>query len=194
MFSLCISDGFQISVHSLLTEKQDANLIRYWLDEFVRLGGSVPHEFICDMSPALLCAAVQSYGLKPSMPEYLNSLFNILNGLSGVKPGCFVRIDIAHFIKDVAKCKYLKNMRLKHRDFFIRSVVLMIKMKSLNEIKDHILAVMVVALSQTEGTFCVQNYLKILFLRGAIIILLRVISERLCVVGVIADFALNFHI
>lgn len=141
----------------MLTEKQDANLIRYWLDEFVRLGGSVTHEFTCDMSPALLCAAVQSYGLKPSMPEYLNSLFNILNGFDDVKPECFVRIDIAHFIKDVAKCKHLKNMRLKHRDFFIRSVALMIKMKCLNEIREHILAVMVVALSETEGMFYVLN-------------------------------------
>lgn len=157
LFSLCISDEFQVSVHSLLTEKQDASFIKYWLDEFVRMGGSVPNEFICDMSPALLSASVQSYGGKFGMSDYLNTLFRILTGGDDAKPRCFIRIDIAHFIKDVAKCKHLKDVRLKHRDFFIRSVVLMIKMRSLSEIREHILAVMVVAMSQTEGThsnFC----------------------------------------
>lgn len=117
----------------------------------MRLGGSVPNEFICDMSPALISAAVQAYGGKSSLPDYLNSLFNILNGGNDAMPKCFVRIDIAHFVKDVAKCKHLKAVRLKHRDFFIRSVVLLIKMKSLSEIRNHIYAIMVVAMSQTEG-------------------------------------------
>ncbi|KAJ6639272.1 NOF-FB transposable element [Pseudolycoriella hygida] len=150
LFSLCISDQFQISVHSSLTEKQDANFVKYWLEEFLRLGGSIPNEFICDMSAALLSAAVQAYGQKRSMLDYLNSLYNILNSINDVKPKCFVRIDIAHFIKDVATCNPLKNVRIKHRYFFIRSVALMLKMRSLSQIRNHILAVMVVASSQTE--------------------------------------------
>lgn len=127
----------------MLTEKQDASFIKYWLDEFIRLGGSIPNEFVCDMSAALLSAGVQAFGMKNSMSDYLNSLFNILNGVRDVKPTCFIRIDIAHFIKDVAKCDHLKNVRLKHRDFLIRSVALMIKMRSLTQIRDHILSIMV---------------------------------------------------
>lgn len=67
-----------------------------WLSEFLRLGGSIPIEFISDMSPALLSAAVRAFGLKSSMSDYGDSLINLLNGVNDVKPKCFIRIDIAH--------------------------------------------------------------------------------------------------
>lgn len=151
LYSLAISDIYQVSVASAFTEKQDMSFIHYFMNEWQRLGGSIPNEFISDMSPALLGAAVQSFGRKSSMVDYINSLFNLLTGVDDKKPNCFVRIDIAHFIKSVTSCKCLKNARIKHKDFFVRSVALMIKMRNLDEVKQHILEVLVVAMSSTEG-------------------------------------------
>lgn len=82
------------------------------------------------------------------MVGYMNSLFNLLEDQ---KPSCFVRIDIAHFIKNVTTCKPLKTARIKHKDFFVRSVAVMVKMNSLSEARQHILDVLVVAMSSTEG-------------------------------------------
>lgn len=151
LYSFVISDEYQVSVSSAFTEKQDMSFIKYYMDEWLRLGGSIPKEFIADMSPALLGAAVHTFGRKSSMVDYMNSLFNLLKGIDDQKPSCFVRIDIAHFIKNVTTCKPLKTARIKHKDFFVRSVALMLKMKSLSEARQHILDVLVVAMSSTEG-------------------------------------------
>lgn len=140
--------------------------IKHWMDEWLRLGGSVPNEFIADMSAALLGAAVQAYGRKSSMSSYMNSLFNLLNGKDDEKPNCFVRIDIGHFMKNVTTCNSLKTVRFKHKDFFIRSAALMIKMKDLMQARQHILEVLVVAMSTTEGEFsrskAIQFYFSII--------------------------------
>lgn len=129
------------------------NFISFWLSEWLRKGGSIPSEFVSDMALALIGAAVHVFGQKINVSDYINSLFDILNGKKGIKPSCFVRIDIAHFIKAVTTCKPLKNARIKHKDFFVRSIALMIKMKSLAEARNHILAVLVVAMSTTEGMY-----------------------------------------
>lgn len=148
LYTFAISDVYQVSVSSAFTEKQDMSFIKYYMDEWLRLGGSIPNEF---MSPALLGAAVHSFGRKSCMVDYINSLFNLLTGIDDRKPSCFVRIDIAHFIKNVTSCKALKTARIKHKDFFVRSMALMLKMKNLSEARQHILEVLVVAMSSTEG-------------------------------------------
>ena len=151
LYTFAISDGYQVSVGSAFTEKQDMSFINYLMDEWLRLGGSIPNEFIADMSPALLGAAVHSFGRKSTMVDYINSLFYLLTGIDDKKPSCFVRIDIAHFIKNVTSCKALKTARIKHKDFFVRSMAMMLKMKDLREVRQHILEVLVVAMSSTEG-------------------------------------------
>lgn len=145
----------------------NTNITSFWLGEWLRLGGEIPNEFVSDMAMAIIGAAVRAFSCRPSVVDYINSLFKLLNGEEEIIPKCFVRIDIAHFIKNVARCKPLKNTRVKHRDFFIRCVTLMIRMKSLSEAKEHILAVLVIAMSLTEGVFLflhfVSNYLLFSF-------------------------------
>lgn len=132
------------------------------MDEWLRLGGSIPKEFVADMSAALLGAAVAIFGRKTCMPSYTNSLFNLLSGINDEKPSCFIRIDIAHFIKKITTSNSLKTARIKHKDFFIRSVALMIKMRDILEARQHILEVLVVAMSSTEGELISTFYVNLL--------------------------------
>lgn len=156
LYSFVISDEYQVSVHSAFSERNDMSFIKHWMDEWLRLGGSIPNEFVADMSAALLGAAAVIFGRQSSMISYTNTLFNILNGGTDERPSCFIRIDIAHFIKKITSCDALKTQRLKHKDFLVRSVVLMIKMRDLPAIREHLLQVLVVALSSTEGKLCAK--------------------------------------
>lgn len=142
----------------MLSEIHNANFITFWLTEWIRLGGIEPKEFICDMSFALLNAGVRAFAKEWTVNDYINTVFNLKNaeesGLLSINvkvPKCFIRIDIAHLMKNVATSKALQNQPKKAKDFFIRCIAILVKMNSLEEAKDHIKSVLIVAYSKTEG-------------------------------------------
>lgn len=157
LYILVISEGFQTPVYSMLSEAQNANAINFWLNEWIRLGGMTPNEFVCDMSLALLNTAVRAFAKEWTIRDYVDHLFILTNDLesgspSNLKiPNCFIRIDIAHLMKNVASHKTLENKPIKARDFFIRCVGILVKMETIAEAKDHIKGVLIVANSETEG-------------------------------------------
>lgn len=141
----------------MLSEVHNANFITFWLNEWTRLGAETPNEFVCDMSLALLNAGVRAFAKLSSVQEYIGSLFSLVNAredgtISSEKiPNCFIRIDIAHLIKNVISCKALQGKQKKVKEFFTRSVAALVKMDSLITARCHILAVLVVAYTKTEG-------------------------------------------
>lgn len=153
LYALVISDGYQAPVNCMLSEMHNTNFISYWLSEWIRLGGTVPNEYVSDMSLALLGAAVKAFTKQSTLSLYIDYLYEMHLAGCVTNPGCFIRIDIAHFMKNVAKCKPLTSVRKKVRDFFIRCVALLVKIKTLDEAKYYIHAILVVALSKFEGKF-----------------------------------------
>lgn len=153
LYVLVISDGYQVPVFSMLSERHDSNFISFWLVEWLRFGGSVPKEFTCDMSLALLNAASRAFGNCSSLDSYIESLFkyHLTPNASSITPNCFIRIDIAHLIHNVAACDALRNVRPKVKEFFVRCVCELIKITELGAAEWHIRNVLIVALSNTEG-------------------------------------------
>lgn len=141
----------------MLSEAQNANMITFWLTEWIRIGGAIPSEFVCDMSLALLNAGVRAFAKEWTIRDYINTIFNLVNAQenkvvpTNKTPSCFIRIDLAHLMKNVATCTALKKKPTKVRDFFIRCIAILVKTDSLEKAKDHIKAVLIVAFSKTEG-------------------------------------------
>lgn len=145
---------------SMLAEESDANWLTLWMSQDVKRSSEVPNEFVSDMSMALLNAAVRSYTHCPSVADYIDLMLNLLRGdtVNRFVPQCFIRIDIAHFIKNVTKCEELNNSPKKVRDFYIRCVAILLQITDFQKAEEHIFSVLVVALSSTEGTlhnFCI---------------------------------------
>lgn len=141
-YALVVSDGFQVPVFSMLSEKHDANFIHFWLTEWLRLGGSVPKEFTSDMSLALLNAAARAFGKHPSLDSYLDTLFKCIisnESDTNLVPGCFVRIDFNHLMKNVTSSKAFVSVRPKVKEFFVRCVAEMIKITDIATLKQHII-------------------------------------------------------
>lgn len=159
LYSIVISDGFQASVNSLLSEDHSANFLTFWLSEFVKSHGDIPKIFICDMSMALINAAVRAFGLHANITEYLDTLFRMCSiqddetRISTTPPPCFVRIDFAHLMNLVRKNKSLASGNIWHKvkDFYMRSVAILIQIKDLEQARAHIYSVLIVAKSKTEG-------------------------------------------
>lgn len=99
----------------MLSAAQDTITISYflsrWASEFM-----TPDEVVCDDSSALQKACTLSYTRCKSVADYLNCCFKILDGVDDVVPECYLRLDIAHYIRSWSDDKAFKNAdrRLKH--------------------------------------------------------------------------------
>lgn len=163
-YTMVISDGFQVPVYSMLSEMNDANWITYWLSEWVRSTSNIPNQFTSDMSMALLNGGVRAFTSCASVSDYIELMFDLLLQTTANRqiPFCFIRIDIAHLMKNVTTCDALHNKPKKMRDFFIRCVALLVLITDINEARDHILSVLIVARSLTEG----KKIIKIFYRRS----------------------------
>lgn len=174
LYSMVISDGFQLSIFSALSEDQSANFISFWLAEFLKTYGRTPKVFVCDMSFALINAAVRTFAEYPSIKEYLDIIFRLINRknnpisinlahLELIKvPRCIVRIDFAHLMNHLKRNPSLNapGTWKKVKDFYMRSVAILIQARSIDFARSQIYSTLVVALSKTEGRFFLQ-YLDI---------------------------------
>lgn len=152
LYALVISDGYQVPVFSMVSERHDANFITFWLMEWLRHGGGVPKEFTVDMSLALLNAGTRVFANYSSLRSYIDALFKYhFSSSSFVVPNSFIRIDIAHLMKNVATSKSLHGVRPKVKEFFVRCVAELVKETELKNAEKHIRNVLIVATSKTEG-------------------------------------------
>lgn len=153
LYTMVISDGFQVPIYSALSEDHSANFLQFWLSEFVKIFQDIPKMYTCDMSLALVNAAVRAFCGSPNIVNYLDKLYNLHNeNQRNEIPPCLIRFDFAHLMHNVTKSESLRNKPKKVKDFFVRSVALLIPMRNLTEAKNHITSVLIVAKSQTEGT------------------------------------------
>lgn len=99
----------QFSVCQMVSESHNTNSIHFWLAEWLRSGALVPKEVICDASRALLIAIIRAFTGYLTIEDYADAFRNFNLHL----PKCYIRIDVAHFIKTYSKfCKNL-NKRVK---------------------------------------------------------------------------------
>lgn len=152
LYSLVIYDTFQISVGSMLSENHTSNAIMMWLSEWLRNGGDTPDEFVCDMSLAILNAAVRTFAQLSSVKEYNDTCFELCKrNVAATRISCYIRIDIAHLMKSISCWKSFQNASAKVKEFYMRSVGLIIKSRTLKEVEKCIVAIFIVSLSATEG-------------------------------------------
>lgn len=164
MYALVISDGYLAPVFNMLSEIHNANFITFWLKEFLRLGGGIPNEYCVDMSLALLNAGVNAFTIYSNLNDYMNALFALNFDNTKSVPTCFIRIDIAHLMKNVAMSKHFSNDRPKIRETYLRCIGLLLKETNIDEVRNIIFSVLVMAYFSTEGnevnkTF--NNFLQI---------------------------------
>lgn len=115
-----------------------------------------PKHTVCDQSLALLSAIVQSFTQYSSLHDYLTVCAELLKEDIAVDshwlPRCFVRVDVAHFIKLASKWVPLKNITRLAKEMVLRTVGLLIKSQSLVEMRLLLLSLFVLFINETNGT------------------------------------------
>lgn len=153
LYTMVIADGYLAPIFSMLSEIRNGNFISYFLREFIRLGGSVPDEFVVDMSTALLSAAVIAFTSHLNLKSYMNAVFalNFKSSPPLALPECYIRIDIAHFLKAIASCVHFANKKARVREMYVRCVALLLKETEIIEARKIIRSILIMAYSETEG-------------------------------------------
>lgn len=104
LYSLVIYHNNSIvPICMMLSEQHHGNAIGNWLLEWIRGGGSIPNEFVSDMSMALLNAAVTAFARCPTTKDYCRTCFHLAKNQNSNfrKPECYIRLDLAHLMKTI---------------------------------------------------------------------------------------------
>lgn len=112
------------TVTNMLSERHSNIAIFNWLANWVSSDVPRPKKTICDQSLALLLAIVQCFTQYSSLQEYINICSDLvlgdLSSNSHWLPKCFVRTDLAHFIKVASKWIPLKTVPRRVREVILR--------------------------------------------------------------------------
>lgn len=133
----------QFPICQMISETHNTNSIHFWLAEWLRSGASVPKEVVCDSSRALLIAIIRAFTGHQCIDDYADAF------RKSTLPTCYVRIDVAHFIKQYSKlCKTL-NKRVK--SFYLGAIGQLVLCRNITHAKDIVQSIFTIALSETDG-------------------------------------------
>lgn len=143
----------QFPVAHMLSERHDNNSISHWLVEWTRDGAPAPKIVVTDQSIALMSACVRSFTQYTDLQTYLEVCSSlILNSRNYLLPNCFIRNDIAHVIKLLTTWKELKDITYRIKNFYMRSIGLVIISQNYDDVKYLLKQIFIVALNETDGT------------------------------------------
>lgn len=158
------------SVAHLLSERHNNHSIGMWLGEWMRSDILYPKVVVMDHSLALIMAAVSTFTQYSTLTKYLWVCSSFLRGDSsqGEIPMCFIRHDFNHVMKNITSWPEFKdslgkqntntNKRMprsrknkKLKNFYCRSLGLVIASTRYNDIKFLLKRIFTVALHEEDG-------------------------------------------
>lgn len=137
-------DGIKYPITQMLSESHNIIAIWLWLMQWIQHGAPPPREVTCDASIALLTAVVRAFTNCTNIDDYADKLWD-----NEVLPNCYIRIDVAHFIKIYAG--FLKITRLRVKTFYLASISQLILARSIEEAENILFSIFTIASSETEG-------------------------------------------
>lgn len=144
-----------IPVFQMISSKQDASLLTYFLLEIRRAGATVPSVIITDFSRAILVALARAFADCAHLKNYLQRCYEVaINNNEMALPASYLRLDVSHVIKIISNWECLRYVPNKVRQFYLtmRCIAQAYKMQSLDELRSFITSVLVVTLSENVGS------------------------------------------
>lgn len=124
LISLKTTDGTSVPVGQMISAQQDSTRISYffyrWLEDF-----KLPKEVTIDASMALKKSCSMSFASCKNIREYLSKCFDVLMNKETELPSCYIRLDTAHFIKNLGRNKVLN--KIKNKRFYLCCIGIIMK-------------------------------------------------------------------
>ncbi len=150
-------NNLHYAVSHMLSARHTANAIAYWLLEWIRSGVvKLPSTVVTDSSFALMHAVCKSFTQFTSLWDYLSCCATLLlhPEIPCTLPRCFVRNDVNHVIHMFAKWNEVRTASRNVKNFYMRSLGLIVTSTQYEEAKEIIELIFIVALSKENGENC----------------------------------------
>jgi len=136
----------------MLSERHDTNSIAHWLQEWIKDGAPCPKIVVMDQSLALMSAAVKSFTQYSSLNMYLDVCSSwIICDNKYPLPTTMIRNDFNHIMKLLSSWPEFKTSSYRIKNFYLRSLALVIQSTDFETIKYLLKSIFIVALIETEG-------------------------------------------
>jgi len=149
------------TVSNMIGERHTTLDIYNWLANWLNCNVPSPKETVCDQSMALLSACVKCFTQYSSLKQYIRVCAKLVLGKTSSDPiwlpNCFIRTDVAHFIRLVSKWVPLRTTQGRVREVILRSIGVIIKNQSISEIYSIILSLFVVVTNESDGVDAVTG-------------------------------------
>lgn len=114
LISLKTADGTSVPVGQMISAQQDSTRISYFLDRWLE-DFKLPKEVTIDASMALKKSLSKNFASCKNIHEYLTACFDVLMGKTiQALPTCYIRLDVAHYVKNLHSNKIWKKVKKKH--------------------------------------------------------------------------------
>lgn len=133
-----------LSVAQMLSERQTTGAIHFWLTQWIEQWSlTPPNEVVCDASIALLSSAVRAFTTKKTINQYADQFF------TKDLPACYIRIDVAHFIKSWAN--FMRSVRFEVGKFYKVAIGKLVLCRKVEDAERIVRAVLTIARSENDG-------------------------------------------
>jgi len=149
---LVTKDG-SVPVFQMVLADHRALIISFFLRNIIARNLPIPRTVVTDFGWALLIAVSDVFAKCVNFRDYLQKCYDaaILGNIS-MLPTCYLRLDVSHLIKMVAKWKCLKGKeKMLVRVFNLRCISQAYLMDSFKEVEYLLESLLIVALSKTIG-------------------------------------------
>lgn len=149
----------QFKVAHMLSERHDSNSISHWLTEWISNKLPPPKIVVTDQSKELMIAVIKSFTQYSSLSKYLCVCSSLLlkETTKFEIPNCMLRNDLNHTMKLLNSWTEIKNSSHNIKNFYLRSIGLVIASIDLNDIKYLLECIFTVALNKEDGDITNNN-------------------------------------
>lgn len=153
------AEGKSVPVGQFLSADQRSLTISYFLQSWLLVFKKPPKEIVIDDSAALLKSCVMSFTTFASVHEYVQHCFMVMNGIKSALPSSFIRLDVAHFIRNLQNLALFKTADHRVSKFYLCCIGVIISCESFDDIRNIVRNMLIVANNPNEGTLLNGNLL-----------------------------------
>lgn len=142
----------QFPVAHMLSERHNNTAIVFWLLSWLREDIKSPDVCVTDHSRAFMMACVRAFTQYHTLESYRAACSALLKNEREIEiPNCMLRNDFAHTMHSISSWPEIKPAHRRSKNFYLRSIALIIACDSFEEMKKLLKCLFTVLLNEVEG-------------------------------------------
>lgn len=143
------SSGTSVPVFQFISEAHDSKTIegrlKNWAEDL-----TIPKEIVIDGSSALLLSLIRTFTQYVSTKEYLDQCHKLLLNHCTVLPLCYIRHDVAHYIKILRRNKIYEKVGPQIKTFYLNCLGLLFWATDFSLIKDIVKNILILSICKYQ--------------------------------------------